>query len=118
MHPEPAAALAESVSAHLVADVPVALFLSSGIDSGLVAALACRALPAPPVAFTVTFEGWEGQARDEAPLARTVARGLGSATSSAASAGRRWPAHWEAALAAMDQPRSTVSTPPRRAPRL
>ena len=104
MHPEPAAALAESVSAHLVADVPVALFLSSGIDSGLVAALACRALPAPPVAFTVTFEGWEGQARDEAPLARTVARGLGLRHVERRLGREVVAAHWEEALAAMDQP--------------
>ncbi|HNZ96408.1 MAG TPA: asparagine synthase (glutamine-hydrolyzing) [Thermoanaerobaculia bacterium] len=100
----PAAALAESVAAHLVADVPVALFLSSGIDSGLVAALARRALAEPPVAFTVTFEGWEGQARDEAPLACAVARSLGLRHVERRLGREEVAAHWAEALAAMDQP--------------
>lgn len=100
----PAAALAESVAAHLVADVPVALFLSSGIDSGLVAALACRALAEPPIAFTLAFAGWEGEARDEAPLARAVARGLGLRHVERRLGREEVAASWEEALAAMDQP--------------
>ncbi|KAB2950901.1 MAG: asparagine synthetase B, partial [Thermoanaerobaculia bacterium] len=39
-------ALARGVSAHLTADVPVAVFLSAGLDSALVAALARRAADA------------------------------------------------------------------------
>ena len=41
---EPAAAVEDSVRAHLVSDVPVAVFLSAGLDSGLIAALARRHL--------------------------------------------------------------------------
>ena len=100
----PVAALVESVAAHLVADVPVALFLSSGLDSGLVAALARRALPAPPVAFTLTFAGWEGEARDEAPLARAVARELRLRHVERRLGREEVAASWEEALAAMDQP--------------
>jgi asparagine synthase (glutamine-hydrolysing) len=40
-----ASALAESVRAHLVSDVPVGIFLSAGLDSALVAALAVRGAP-------------------------------------------------------------------------
>ena len=38
-----AEALRESVRAHLVSDVPVGIFLSAGLDSALIAALAARA---------------------------------------------------------------------------
>lgn len=104
----PTEALAASVEAHLVADVPVAIFLSSGIDSCVVAALARRAVTEPsaepPVAFTVAFEGWEGQARDEAPLAREVARQLGLRHVERRLGKHDVAALWGSALAAMDQP--------------
>src|SRR5258708_36788928 len=48
--------LEDSVRAHLIADVPVGLFLSSGLDSGAIAALAARAL-AGIESFTVAFPG-------------------------------------------------------------
>ena len=35
-------ALADSINHHLVADVPVGIFLSSGLDSSTITALACR----------------------------------------------------------------------------
>lgn len=66
------ARLAEAVRLRLRADVPVAVFLSGGIDSGLVAALAAPAAPALR-ALTVTF----GQGDDELPLARRTARRVG-----------------------------------------
>ena len=54
--PEPdlAAVLEESVAAHLVADVPVASFLSGGLDSSLVTAMAHRRDPSIE-AYTITF---------------------------------------------------------------
>src|SRR6266404_6662412 len=48
--------LEDAVSAHLIADVPVGLFLSSGLDSGAIAALASRAR-AGIQSFTLTFPG-------------------------------------------------------------
>ncbi len=66
------ARLAEAVRLRLRADVPVAVFLSGGIDSGLVAALAAPAAPALR-ALTVTF----GQGDDELPLARRTASHTG-----------------------------------------
>src|ERR1700720_1623059 len=74
----PEAAIEASVVAHLVSDVPVAIFLSAGLDSGLIAALACRHLPEPPATFTLGFDVLAGTSRDELPLAAEVARRLGT----------------------------------------
>ena len=51
---EPAAAVEDSVRAHLVSDVPVAVFLSAGLDSGLLAALARRTPAAITTAIATT----------------------------------------------------------------
>ncbi|HSM13158.1 MAG TPA: asparagine synthase (glutamine-hydrolyzing), partial [Thermoanaerobaculia bacterium] len=71
------AGLEECVRDHLVSDVPVALFLSAGLDSALVAALARRHLPEPPTALTLTFAEARGTARDEEAGARAIAAALG-----------------------------------------
>lgn len=51
--PTVACALEDSVQSHLVADVEVAGYLSGGIDSALVMAMARRHLPRPPRTFTL-----------------------------------------------------------------
>ena len=51
-------------------DVPVASFLSGGLDSSLVTATAQRLSPTPIRSFTVGFEHTEF---DETPYARSVA---------------------------------------------
>jgi asparagine synthase (glutamine-hydrolysing) len=70
------AVLAEAVSRRLVADVPVGSFLSGGIDSSLVTALAQAGSTKPVRTFTV---GFAGQGNDEADHAEAVARHLGTA---------------------------------------
>jgi asparagine synthase (glutamine-hydrolysing) len=69
------ATLRESVRLHLRADVPLAVLLSGGLDSSLVASLAAEELGAPPRTFTV---GFGDAAFDEVDAARAVARAIGS----------------------------------------
>jgi len=59
---------------HLVADVPVGVFLSSGMDSATVAALAAETASGPLEALTLGFREYAGTALDETPLAVEVAR--------------------------------------------
>jgi asparagine synthase (glutamine-hydrolysing) len=67
--------LTDSVRAHLVADVPVGVLLSGGVDSGGLAALAARELGAPLRTFTV---GFDEPSFDELADARLVARRYGT----------------------------------------
>lgn len=64
-----------AVSRHLVADTPVALFLSGGIDSSVLAIEAANANRPAPCAITVML-GSRGT-HDEPELARTLSRNLG-----------------------------------------
>jgi asparagine synthase (glutamine-hydrolysing) len=101
---DPAPAIEDSVRAHLVSDVPVAVFLSAGLDSGLLAALARRHLPEPPVTFTLRFDELAGTPQDEAPLAAEVARRLGTRHVERRVGRADLAELWPGALAAMDQP--------------
>lgn len=99
-----AAAVEESLRAHLVSDVPVALFLSAGLDSSLLAALARRHLPEPPVTLTVAFAELAGTPLDEAPAAAVTARALGTRHVERRMGREDFRALWPEALRAMDQP--------------
>src|SRR5215211_5745708 len=67
--------LRDSVRAHLEADVPVGVFLSGGIDSSLLAALAAQESPEPVRTFSI---GFEERSFDELSRARMVARRYGT----------------------------------------
>jgi len=67
-------ALRDTVAAHLVADVPVGVFLSAGIDSSCITALAKDAALGELRTMTLGFREYEGTEADEVPLAREVAR--------------------------------------------
>ncbi|CAI8723534.1 asparagine synthase (glutamine-hydrolysing) [Methylococcus capsulatus] len=112
-----AEALRDTVRHHLIADVPVGVFLSSGIDSTSIAALTAEALTAsgpgrggltgkPDQLRTVTlaFSEFEGTPEDESPLAETVARRLGARHVTRRIAREDFEADYPKLLAAMDQP--------------
>lgn len=63
--------LAASVEKQLVADVPVGVLLSGGLDSSLITAFAAKTSSRPVKTFTVSFPGHK--AFDEGPYARLVA---------------------------------------------
>ena len=70
-------AVLESVRYHLVADVPVGAFLSAGIDSTAVVALARESGANDLQTITLRFEEYRGRVNDEAPLAAVVAQRYG-----------------------------------------
>ena len=65
-------ALRDSVRAHLVADVPIALFLSGGVDSGAIAGLTAERGQAME-GVTISFKEFVGRPEDEVPRARAIA---------------------------------------------
>ena len=67
--------LEECVSNHLMSDVPLGVFLSGGLDSGAVAALATKIRKEPLETFSV---GYGEEAFSELPYARVVAEHLKS----------------------------------------
>jgi asparagine synthase (glutamine-hydrolysing) len=92
--------LEDCIRAHLIADVPVGLFLSSGLDSGAIAALAARE-HAGIQSFTLAFPGTPF---DESVLTRIVAERCGTRHTEIPLAGDAIPARLDEALAALDQP--------------
>jgi asparagine synthase (glutamine-hydrolysing) len=62
--------LKDSIRLRLRSDVPVGVFLSGGIDSGLITAMAAESVPSTLKTFTVSFGT---SAFDESDLARKVA---------------------------------------------
>src|SRR5262249_41322419 len=64
--------LLDSVRYHLVADVPVGAFLSSGIDSGALVGLMRDAGQQDLQTVTLAFEEFRGQREDEAPIAEAI----------------------------------------------
>ena len=92
--------LEDAVRAHLIADVPVGLFLSSGMDSGAIAAIAGRLKP-NIWSFTLSFPG---TSYDEAPLARAVAKACGTQHREIALDGDGMLGRLDEAIGALDQP--------------
>jgi asparagine synthase (glutamine-hydrolysing) len=92
--------LESAVRSHLVADVPVGLFLSSGLDSGAIAALAARIHPGIK-SFTLSFPG---TAYDEAPRAKMVAKHCGTRHKEVPLDGGGMLARLDEAVGALDQP--------------
>jgi len=73
-----AAAVHDSVRHHLVADVPVAVFLSAGLDSGALLGSMAQLGVRDISAVTLAFKEFSGDNLDEAPLAAEVAARYGA----------------------------------------
>jgi len=92
--------LEDAVRTHLIADVPVGLFLSSGLDSGAIAALAAQSQHGIE-SLTLTFPG---TAFDEADLARLAAKRFKTKHTEVPLSGESILSRLDKALAALDQP--------------
>jgi len=91
----------DSVARHLIADVPLGVFLSGGIDSSAVAALAQRANEAPVHTFTLSFEE---QAYNEGEFARAIARAIGTEHRDIRLTESHFAAALDTAIDTLDQP--------------
>lgn len=109
-HPaaDPAAAIAEfeheldrTVRIHLASDVPLGIFLSGGVDSSVVAAVAQRNSSRPVVTFNVRFDE---ASFDESPYALDVARRLGTDHRDVLLSEQRFAEHLDDAIECIDQP--------------
>ncbi len=94
----------DSLRHHLIADVPVGAFLSSGIDSSALVALATEANDSPLRTVTLRFEEFLGRESDEAPLAERFARKLGSDHSTRLVTRDEFTGDLPGLFDAMDQP--------------
>jgi asparagine synthase (glutamine-hydrolysing) len=92
--------LDDAVRSHLIADVPVGVFLSSGVDSTAIAALATR-IQGGIHTFTVAFPDIQ---YSEAEVARATAKRLGTVHQELSLSGSDMAGRLDEAIAALDQP--------------
>jgi asparagine synthase (glutamine-hydrolysing) len=97
--------LEDAVGRQLVSDVPLGVFLSSGLDSGMVAALAARKTSEPLRTFTL---GFEGSPADERAGARRLAASIGARHREAVVTAREAAASLPDLLAAHDEPSQSL----------
>lgn len=97
------ALMLDSVRHHMVSDVPVGVFLSGGIDSNVIAALAAE-LGTELRTVTLAFEEYAGTSEDEAPLAEAAAKLLRSEHVTVRIGRREFESLFDDFLGCMDQP--------------
>ncbi len=93
--------LETAVELRLISDVPLGVFLSGGVDSSAIAALAVRAAGPSVRTFSV---GFEEAAYDESRHAEAVAKALGTDHTHILLTQRRFLASLDDALGSVDQP--------------
>jgi len=96
-----AAILEEGLRLHLASDVPLAVLLSGGVDSSVVANLAQRAAQSPIHTFTLAFEEHEF---NEGPIARRIAAAIGTEHHEVMLTEGHFVENLEEALDSLDQP--------------
>jgi asparagine synthase (glutamine-hydrolysing) len=99
--PSIAESLQEAVASHLISDAPLGVFLSGGMDSAVIAAIASRVHSGPLQTVTLTFG--EG-AYDEAEAARAASRAFSTDHHELRIASADFLNEMPSFLAAMDQP--------------
>lgn len=98
---EAAAALEDSVRRHLLADVPLGVFLSGGVDSSALANIAQRVSKAKVHSFTLSFSGHAG---NEGAFARAVADAIGTEHHEIPLTHEHFVDHLDRAIGSLDQP--------------
>jgi asparagine synthase (glutamine-hydrolysing) len=93
--------LEEGLRLHLASDVPLAVFLSSGVDSSVVANLAQLAANGKIHTFTMAFEDRE---LNEGPIAKRIAAAIGTDHHEVVLTEARFVENLEVALDSLDQP--------------
>lgn len=96
--------LADSVRHHFVADTPVGVFLSAGLDSATLASFAVEEQGADLRTVTLGFNAHGDGPPDEAPAAERLARALGVRHTTRYIEQADFAAARESLFAAMDQP--------------
>ena len=96
--------LRDSVRRHLLADVPVGVFLSAGLDSTMLASLVAEQSPRDLHTVTLGFEEYAGTENDEAPMAEQMAARLGARHRTIRVRRGEFAQHLSRILSAMDQP--------------
>jgi len=97
-------ALLDSVRHHFVADVPVGVFLSAGLDSTSLVALAAECQGEGLETITLGFDEFDGDARDEVPLAEQVSALYGTRQHTTRISNPDFDAAFDDILEVMDQP--------------
>ncbi len=98
------ALLRDSVRHHFVSDVPVGVFLSSGLDSASLTGLASEIKGANLDTLTLGFDEFAGSPLDEVPLAEKIAEHYGTRHHTVRVAGSDFAEDLDDLLDAMDQP--------------
>jgi asparagine synthase (glutamine-hydrolysing) len=96
--------LLDSVRHHMIADVPVGIFLSAGIDSSTITALASEAATADLRSVTLGFREFQGTDNDESVLAELVAQHYGTLHQTQWVTKDDFRSEYDRILDAMDQP--------------
>jgi len=99
-------AFSSSVKRHLLSDVPVASYLSSGFDSSLVTRCAADHLNEPPAAFNGYFE--EGGWYDETSGARLVADHVGVPLTEVPIGSEDFAESFDRLIYSLDEPRMGI----------
>ena len=97
-------ALNRSVRRHMVADVPVGVYLSSGLDSAAITAFASAATAEPLRTLTIGCAEYRGTNSDETPVAKILAQLYGCQHTERWCAKGHFVGEIETIMNAMDQP--------------